>query len=340
MNRLVLRLRQALKAWLFARGYLVRRVTERDRRYLSTVNRAGTPLPPGAREYLRRDHPALQDLRQRYADVPMDRGGRWGAASVDRGMDLLNFRGDSLYLWHYREGEQLDRLRYYVLLRYLRDRDDAGLLDTLGEDGAFGCWTFRFDGHPVVSRDLLDSVNEILFLQRHLGVLQRPGLRVLDIGAGYGRLAHRFTAAVPGVADYCCTDGVPESTFVSEYYLRHRGSPARVVPLDRVAADLAPGSFDLAVNIHSFPEIPRAAIAWWLDQLARLRVPALLLVPNDGERLLSSEPDGSRLPFDDLLARAGYRMAVAEPAIADPAVRELTGIEDACLLFRLGDGRA
>ena len=53
---------------------------------------------------------------------------------------------------------------------------------------------------------------------------------MLDIGAGYGRLAHRMSAAFPQLEDYCCVDAVPESTFLSEYYLRHRGCtpPARV----------------------------------------------------------------------------------------------------------------
>ncbi len=81
-------------------------------------------------------------------------------------------------------------------------------------------------------------MNELCFLERELGLRERERFSVLDIGAGYGRLAHRMAAAhAERLADYCCVDAVPESTFVSEYYLRHRGvaPPARVVEprLDR-----------------------------------------------------------------------------------------------------------
>src|SRR3546814_16107320 len=74
------------------------------------------------------------------------------------------------------------------------------------EDGLFGCWTQRFPGHPRCSRDLLDSVNELSFLDRHLSIRGRDGLRILDLGAGYGRLAHRAPAAFPGIADNCCVE--------------------------------------------------------------------------------------------------------------------------------------
>ena len=114
---------------------------------------------------------------------------------------------------------------------------------------------------------------------------------MLDIGAGYGRLAHRMVGAHgERVADYCCVDAVPESTFVSEYYLRHRGvvPPVRVVSLGSVERELEPRSFDLAVNVHSFPEMPYAAIQWWVELLARLEVPALLIVPNEPTELPAS----------------------------------------------------
>ena len=86
-----------------------------------------------------------------------------------------------------------------------------GLLPQLVEDGAFGAPIFDFPGRPPVSRDLLDSVNELLYLDRKLDIVDRSELRVLDIGAGYGRLAHRMAQLVPGLADYACVDAIPES---------------------------------------------------------------------------------------------------------------------------------
>jgi hypothetical protein len=161
---------------------------------------------------------------------------------------------------------------------------------------------------------------------------------VLDIGAGYGRLAHRMSEAVPALADYCCVDAVPESTFVSDYYLSHRGvaPPARVVALDEVESALVPGSFDLAVNIHSWPECTYAAIAWWVKQLERLDVPRIFLVPNEPTELLSLELDGSRRDFLPLLEAAGYRVKKSEPMIDDPAVRDLLQLDDHFFLLERG----
>lgn len=314
-----------------------------DRAYRTALFPPGTPAPADADQALRDDHPDLEALRRRYAGAPqLPRSPRWSAASAARHAHLRHFRGESLFLWNLRDGEAAARDRYRTYAGYVAARDHAGLLGRLHEDGAFGCWTFPVDGLGTVSRDLLDSVNELLFLDRRLQVLGRPGLRVLDIGAGYGRLAHRFTAAAPGLADYCCVDAVPEATFLSRYYLGYRGCipPARVVPFDEIDTALAPGHFDLAVNIHSFSECPLEAIRWWLQQLRRLRVPDLLIVPNDGERLLSTERDRSRRPFEPLMADAGYRRVHGEPVIDDPAVRGLVGSHDSFLLFRLDASHA
>jgi hypothetical protein len=293
------------------------------------------PLPAGAEAELRSDNPRLAELRTRYAAVGLP-ASRWDGERVARFLDLCWFRGETLITWHYREEPRLTRLKFFVFEEYVRAQDRLGLLERLAEDAAFGCWTYEYPGRPRVSRDLLDSVLQLNFLERRLHLSASPQLRVLDIGAGYGRLAHRMTGAFAGVEDYCCTDGVPESTFVSEYYLRHRGCtpPARVVALDEVAAGaLEPGSFDLAVNIHAWPEIPLEAIAWWIDELVRLRVPRLFVIPNEATELLSLEPDASRRDFMPLLEAAGYRLVAREPVFDDPAVRELLGVDDHFHLF-------
>jgi SAM-dependent methyltransferase len=295
-----------------------------------------TPLPADAEE-LAPDHPRLHELRAAYAasELPVTVPSVWSDELLSNRLDLRYFRGDNPYVWQYAEWPRAMALKYFVLGQYVRGRDRHGLLERLGEDGAFGCWTFAYPGHPRVSRDLLDSVNELTFLDRHLGIFERPGLRVLDIGAGYGRTAHRMTQALGNVADYCCVDAIPESTFLSEYYLRHRGCtpPARVVPLPDVERTLAPDHFDLAINIHSFSECTFAAVAWWLQLLERLRVPRLLIVPNDREELLAYESDGRRRDFRPLVEAAGYELAVSEPVIDDPAIRELVRVPDHFLLF-------
>jgi SAM-dependent methyltransferase len=314
------------------------RLTAEDRRYLTTLYDDSVPLPPGAEEALTGDNPVLRDLRERYArlDLPVLDASRWSREAVEGFLDLRWFRGETLITWHYRELPRISELKYFVLARYVQDRDPLGLLGRLDEDGAFGCWTFTYPGHGTYSRDLLESVNELCFIERELRVSQRPGFRVLDIGAGYGRLAHRFVSAFPQTADYCCVDAVPESTFLSDFYLRHRGvtPPARVVPLDRVDEDLEPGAFDLAVNIHSFPECTFAAVEWWIERIDRLGIEHVLIVPNEPTDLLSLEADGSRRDFAPLLDRAGFELVRREPVYDEPATRGLLRLDDHFHLYK------
>lgn len=312
-------------------------LTDEDRRYLTSLYDETTPLPPGAEQELVRDNPILVDLRRRYwaHQHPALSASRWSPEAVESFFDIRYFRGETLITWHYRELPRISKLKYFILAGYVSDRDSLKLLARMEEDGAFGCWTFSYPGYGRVSRDLLESINEINFLERSLHLKDYKSLRVLDIGAGYGRLAHRMTAALPQIDDYCCVDAIPESTFVSEYYLRHRGCDrARVAPLDRLDAELRPGWFDLALNIHSFSECTHDAVAWWISMVERLELPWLLIVPNEPDALLTLEPDGVRLDFLPLLEGAGYRLAIREPVVDDEAVRELLDLNDHFFLFQ------
>jgi SAM-dependent methyltransferase len=319
---------------LLARGIKVERMSPDDLRFLTALVDDTVPLPPSAAE-LRSDAPRLAELRKAYAEVdPAVRvHSRWTDDVISPWLDLAYFRGDNAYIWQYREGRRVSELKYLVYLQDLLARDEPGLLQVLEEDGAFGCWTYEVEGLPRCSRDLLDSVSELLFLERELGVLAGNRPRVLDIGAGYGRLAHRYVTAVPGTVDYCCVDAIPESTFLSEYYLRHRAvaPPARVVPLTEVGS-LAPGSFDLAMNVHSWSECTLAAIEWWVDHLARIGVPTLFVVPNEDEGFASLEVDRTRRDYLPLLAAAGYHLTRDIPAYP-PAVRAAVGMRDRYCLF-------
>jgi FkbM family methyltransferase len=317
--------------------FMLEQTSPAEWRMLTDPYDTTAPLPPGAETDLAADSPRLADLRRRYAasGLPITVPSVWNDDLLASQLDLVHFRGESPFVWHYREWPRAMALKYFVFAQYVHSHDDRGLLDRLGEDGAFGCWTFSYPGFPTVSRDLLDSANELLFLDRHLGILDEPGLRVLDIGAGYGRTAYRMSQAA-SVADYCCVDAVPESTFVCEYYLRHRGCapPARVVALDELDRALEPGGFDLALNIHSFSECTFEAVEWWFDRLATLRVPNLLVVPNDRDELLAFERDGSRRDFRPVVEAAGYELTACEPVVDDPAVQELLRLHDRFLLFQ------
>lgn len=293
-------------------------------------------LPPAAEEYLSADNSRLLELRRSYAQLgwPVCEHSRWRDETVRGWLNLKYFRGDNIIIWHYREGPENNRLFYFTYLRYLLDQGARDLLERLGEDGAFGCWRYDFPGLPACSRDLLDSVNELLFLDKHLSVFSRPGLRILDIGAGYGRLAYRASQAIDDLADYCCVDAIAESTFLSEYYTGYRGitPPARVVPLPEVTS-LGEGDFDLAVNVHSFSECRLEAIEWWMGQVGRLQVPYLFVVPNEPDGFLTTEPDDSRRDYLAAIEAAGYRLVEETPVVGDAAVRDALGVHDRFCLF-------
>jgi hypothetical protein len=222
----------------------------------------------------------------------------WSREYVASGIDPVNFRADNVYVWQRFHGDDAYERSY----RWLADHE-GDLLARCSEDGAFGAHCVPVDGR-LVSRDLLDAVAELGFLRSEFGDLS--SLSILDIGAGYGRLAHRASEVAPGVG-YICSDGIPESTVLSEFYLAHRRvETAKVVPLNKIASVLSSTRVDVAVNIHSFPECPSPAIEWWLRLLADHEIRCLFLVPNNVDQLLST--DGAQLELTPLLKRFGYRL--------------------------------
>src|SRR5579871_6414371 len=193
-----------------------------------------SPLAHDAALYLTPDNPKLADLQKRYRafDPAVTTPLVWEESHV-RPEDIAYFRGDNAWVWQVR-GPHANVLAYALSFYYLKSIDHLGLLEKLVDDNSFGSFLFAIGGRQI-SREVLDSVAEIYFLDRHLGIASRTGLRVLDVGAGYGRLAHRMLGALPGVESYFCTDAVAVSTFVSDYYLRFRGvEKARVIPLDEI----------------------------------------------------------------------------------------------------------
>jgi SAM-dependent methyltransferase len=337
-------LHRLAQRWLEKRGYSVvstRALTAFDKTGISQPV-APPPLAPEDEQVLRRDNPALAELHARYEALDVDAAvhGLWKPSFVSSQVSLAQFRAHSAYVWSYAELPRPTVLKYFIFAQDAARRTGT-LFDRLDEDAAYGCLAYEFDGFGRVSRDRLDSALELSFVDRHTGLLGKPGLRVLDIGAGYGRLAYR-TCAVADVADYACVDAIPESTFLCDYYLRRRGvaDRARAVPLDAVAAaGSSLGRFDVAFNVHSWSECTLAAITWWVDLVRRLEVPYLFVVPNQHDRFLSREPDKTRRDFLPVITGAGYRQVAEEPLFEDPNVRQLLAIQDRLYLFRL-DGAA
>ncbi|MFL6088978.1 MAG: putative sugar O-methyltransferase [Aeromicrobium sp.] len=345
------RLKLLVQKLLVRMGYTVRKLSPQEINAFMELQR---PDEKSFDDVFGNRSERLLELRRRYAavDSPAAVHSVWAhrqskanlVSTGLAGVDLTRFRASSSYVWNYYglADAETERLKYFVFQQSVRANDTNGLLDTLSEDGAFGCPTFEFPSLAPVSRDLLDSVAEINFLQRHLGVLDRVDVRVLDIGAGYGRMAHRLLDANPGMTGYTCVDAVPESTFLCEFYLEYRGLAERadVIPLDEVDERLD-GPFDVALNIHSFSECTYEAVEWWLQRVQKLGIPNLMIVPNpderfqnDSDRFIASQPDGSKRNYLPLLAELGYEQ-VARESLVDDTARSVLGVDDVMFLFKL-----
>jgi hypothetical protein len=298
-------------------------------------------LPPGAEAELNAANPRLLELKQRYLALgahPVRAASLWDDKFVGR-IELPRFRGDHAYLL---QGaySPLQRLLWLIVGYYAKSVDKLGLLDRLEEDGLFGPYCFRFMDRYTGSKDLVDSVGEINFLEEAIGISRRSALRVLDIGAGYGRLMHRMVSAFPDVVSGYCADAIPESTFLSEYYLSFRRVADRVVvvPLDEVEQTLRVGSapIDLVTNVHSFSECTGNAIAWWLDLAVAVQARYLFVVPNPyhngGTELLSREADGTFVDFRPAIERRGFRLTHSAPKYRDTSLRPF-GINTFYYLF-------
>lgn len=270
------------------------------------------------------------DLNRRYSGHPASGHTLWTTERQRDGLRLPDFRSDNLYVWQRATPEEA----YAASWAHIREHVRPDVVSALREDGSFGATTVTVEGR-VLSRDLVDSMLELDFLAAHVPGFTGPDrLRVLDVGAGYGRLAHRGTTAFPHL-DWRCVDAVPISTVLCRWHLAHLGSPATVVELDHVEADVAPGAIDLAVNVHSFNECPLDAIRWWVGFLAERDVPWLFLVPNDTQELTSTEADGSKRDFGPVLAEHGFELAVSRPKYAADATAQQTGVyPETYLLYR------
>ncbi|HSX67848.1 hypothetical protein [Nocardioides sp.] len=328
--------KRRVRAGLARRGYLISRIDEEGRRHFQVSHEGDTPLPAGAEEYLRADSPRLAELREAYNGLPYPSAvqTQWSDSFLKKNLSLAWFRGDNAYVWQMRLFSGGAKTRNYLAMLDIESRDKLGLFGKLKEDGLFGAFTFAF-GDRVVSRDLLDSINEINYLDDQIGLSQMAAPSVLDIGAGYGRMAWRMDEALTNLGAYDCTDGVPVSTFLCEYHLDFRGvrkDVVRVVPLSEI--DTLRDSYTLAVNIHSFSEQSHASINWWLDQIAKRDVAWLLIVPNTPGELLSTEAGGTREDFMPDVLAAGYELADHRTIYQNDDMREMIDLHDEFFLFK------
>jgi SAM-dependent methyltransferase len=159
-------------------------------------------------------------------------------------------------------------------------------------DVAHGARVFE-TSRGAMTRQWVDGNIEINFLVRALPSLR--DMHVLDIGAGYGRLA---VMLAPLVESYTCVDPVPVSTMVSREYTRQYAPAVTILDLEEFcAATVHP---TIAINIHSWNECSYQQIANWLEALATLSVRYLFTVTHEPDRDIYLTWDG-RQNFKTLL---------------------------------------
>jgi len=288
--------------------------------YRPPVAGSVTTIDPADIRYLVASNPRLIELRHAYLSCGLaaTEPRVWTTAYTSN-LVSPSFRGDNAYMWQSRRGIEI---HYALTTYYLMSNDPLTLFDRLTEDGAYGCQTFDID-RRIVSRDLLDSVRELSFLAKYTGIAGNAPPSILDIGAGYGRLAHRSVTAFPAIAGYYCTDAIPESSFLCEFYLAARGvaDRAHMVTLTR-AEELSAPNLDLAVNVHTFSECSVGAIKWWLSLLVRKRVRQLFIVPNrvsvDTTRMLTNYD----ADLSAIVESFGYVLQQREPKFSAPVMQK------------------
>lgn len=146
--------------------------------------------------------------------------------------------------------------------------DDEGKM----RDAEFGARVVDTCLGPV-NRMWLEAQTEIDFLFRNLRGFE--GASVLDIGAGYGRLAVPLSEVV---CDVTCVDAVPISTQICRGYCARFAPSVKVLSLDEFEATYQNLKFDLVCNVHSWNECKLSQIKEWLAVLAEMKVPYLFTV--------------------------------------------------------------
>lgn len=183
-------------------------------------------------------------------------------------------------------------------------------------DAEFGARVVNTCMGPV-TRMWLESMVEIDFLFRHL-----PGfetMRVLDIGAGYGRLAAPLDVVI---AEVFCVDPVPISTEICREYCARFAPAVKVLSIVEFEATYQDLRFYLAVNVHSFNECKLSQIENWLKALEVMKVPYLFTVSH-GQMNHTPEPSyrsyGDDHPSYRPLLEARYDLIAEESLGLSPS---------------------
>lgn len=283
-------------------------------------------LPENARLYLKPNNERLRKLQVDYSRESADAMDhtQWNREYVVREIDLQLFRADSAYMWQHRD---FNLPVSYLCTYYYLKQCNSEMLECCSEDTLFGVHALEV-GDQVITRDRLDSVCELSFIQSALDLKKASKVRLLDIGCGYGRFAYRTVQCFP-TARVVCADAIPESSFLCEFYLHFRdvAQSASICEFQEVRARLSVERIDLAVAINSLSECSARAISWWMRLLAESNIKYLFFVPSSfyegGKRAFSEEIDRKdSCDIMQIFERHGYKIIRSAPKYDNSLMQE------------------
>lgn len=249
------------------------------------------------------------DLADTYRNLDLVHGdGVWNEKHLNN-FDVMKFRGDNVYVWQTRVFQEI---HFFVSYLFALKMDKLELHTKLTETGSYGVETFNFDGR-LVSRDLIDSIIEINYLDEKLQFSKSSNFHILDIGAGYGRFAKRIQEGFSSIK-VSCIDAIPLSTCLSRVYLKDEIEAGKVTVHQLNTLDeVQEGEINLAINIHSFSEMSLPSIVTWVNCLLEKKIENIFIVPNGSSLALNDGTDFGRI-FDE----AGYQIVSVDDKFGHP----------------------
>ncbi len=288
------------------------------------INRMSFPkLKKGSSAYIDQILRHINRWERRKVEIQIPTS-MWRVKKLYKRLNLPHFRSDNQYIYQTRDNNTPDST--VLTYKYVANNDKLCVLVRSKETGEFGSEIVRIPTYGLVSRDLLDSANELNFLENVIGLSKIVNLTIFDIGAGYGRLAVHSIATLENIEKHVCLDAVPGSLGICEFYLKYKQLNPEKYHISFLPEDYLPPKNSIAVAIHSFSEMPLESVLYWIEFLKKMEVDWILIVPNrekhKGKKLLATEVNGSRTDYSGMLLKNGYENYGIFPKYNDPDIQE------------------
>ena len=176
-----------------------------------------------------------------------------------------------------------------LLFEYARKHDSHDLLKAVSESRLGNPTGVTYDGH-YITQDLANSVADVNLMLDVTGLDAKKPLRIMELGAGHGRIMYTFLKAFPQVQ--IVVVDIPPALYVSQWYLTNAFPNLKCFKFREIAnyeevkqdfesaslafltpeqIELVPGkSIDLFVNISSLHEMTPEQIKNWFQQIDRV----------------------------------------------------------------------